>query len=67
MFSFLLGKDPGVELLSHRVGVYLTSEERANQFFKMIVSFYISTRVQEIFLKLHFEQQLIKCLTKFSS
>lgn len=24
MFSFLLGKDPGVELLSHRLGVYLT-------------------------------------------
>ena len=24
MFPFLLGKEPGVELLSHRVGVYLT-------------------------------------------
>ena len=24
MFLFLLGKDPGVELLSHEVGVYLT-------------------------------------------
>lgn len=55
MFSFLLGKDPGVQILSHRVGIYLTSKVTAKQFSKMIVPIYIPTRVKKIFLKLHFE------------
>lgn len=54
MFSFFLGKDPEVELLSHCV--YLTLEETAKQFSKMIPPFYIPIRVTEVFLKLHFEQ-----------
>lgn len=55
MFLFLLGKDPGVELLSHRVRVYLTLQETAKHFSKMIVPFYTPTRV-EAFFKLYFAQ-----------
>ena len=41
MFSCLLGKYLGVELLGQRIGVYLTLQDRDKPFFKVVISFYI--------------------------
>lgn len=51
-FYFSWAEDPGVELLSHRVGVHLTLQKTAKEFSKMIIPFYIPTRVKEVFFKI---------------
>ena len=43
MFSFLLGKYFGVELLGYRVGLYITFKETAKLSSKMAEPFYIPT------------------------
>ena len=43
MFPFLLGKDPGVELLGHRMDLCSTLKETVEQFSKVAASFHIPT------------------------
>ena len=43
MCPFLLGKDPGVELLGHRIDICSTLKETVEQFSKVAASFHIPT------------------------
>ena len=49
MFSLLLGKYPGMELLGHKIGVYLVLEESLGCFPKRLYHFTFTPRTDESF------------------